>query len=301
VIQLQWMVTQEEYILERVHNSSMEVKKEDEFTHTPEDDVLWWENYHFNGYDPVTKIGFTTYTAVKPAAGVREEIIVVYPGRWIFKSQHALEKNALKSGSLKMEPVELLKKWNIFIHDTFEKGNSNVKDVTLDITFESDIPPHGYSTNRGDRYEQPGSLHGEITIGDASIPFSGKGIRDHSWEFRHIPSWGEWYGLMGYFGDGFLTSAYMDAKGKKMCQGWVRTDTYSNIVDMDIDCEFTKDILERCSMVIKTDTDKLELMSQLISYVHVPLGGEQKGATVIESLVQLNENGYGFLWYGNAG
>lgn len=279
----------------------MEVKKEDEYTHPPKDGVLWWENYHFNGYDPETKVGFTTYTAVKPAKNVREEIIVVYPGEWVYRNQHKLKENPLKSGSLKMEPVTPLKTWNIFIQETFKKKSlSDTKEnIQLDLTFESDITPYGYSTNRGDRYEQPGSLSGEITIGGKSVPFSGKGIRDHSWEIRHIPSWGEWYGLMGYFGTGFLTGAYMDAQGKKMCQGWVKTDTYSKIVDMDINCKFSKDIAERCAMVITTDTDKLKFMSQLISYVYVPMGKEQKGAQVIESLVQLDENGYGFLWYGH--
>jgi hypothetical protein len=55
-----------------------DIAPEDEYQHTPVEDPLWWENYHFNGYDPVTKIGITTYTAIKPFSSAREEIIVIH-------------------------------------------------------------------------------------------------------------------------------------------------------------------------------------------------------------------------------
>lgn len=279
------------------------ITPEDEYQHPPQENPLWWENYYFNGYDPVKKIGITTYVGIKPVLGVREEIIIVYAGDpLLFRNEKELEKNALTSGSLQMEPVELLKKWRIYMKDSFQKTKdsplSDSEEVEFDLLFESDIPPFGYSTNRGTRYEQPGILRGRIFIGGNTVGFHGRGIRDHSWEIRFVPSWGEWYGLMGCLPFGFVTCAYMDIKGSKLCQGWVRTDTYSEIQGIQVDPVFSGDILKECRITMDTVETTLEIDSHVISFVSLSMGEEQGRSDVRETLVHLDENGHGFLWYG---
>ncbi|MBU7011955.1 MAG: hypothetical protein HXS46_14825 [Theionarchaea archaeon] len=283
--------------------NQIEVRKEDEYQHTPIDDPLFWENYHFNAFDPVHNIGITTYTAIKPGPAMREEIIAVYPEPFFFCNQTPLQKDVLKSGSLRMEPVEPLKKWNISMNDAFQTVKNdilsdNVKEIEFDLLFESDIPPFGYSTHRGDRYEQPGSLKGNITIEGRTLQFNGRGIRDHSWEIRFVPDWGEWYGLMGCFESGFLTCAYMDMGGQNVCQGWMRTDHYTEIKAVGLHPVFSGNLLKKCHIDIETAERTLELNTQLISYVLLSMGEEQERSKVTETLVTFDEGGHGFLWYG---
>jgi hypothetical protein len=282
----------------------MDVNEKDEYMHEPLRDPLWWENYHFNGYDPASGIGITVYTAMKPNTDMREEIIVIYSGNpLIFRNENSLGENALKSGSLKMECVQPLRKWEMCMKDSFERTeNGSLADtfceVECHLLFESDIPPYGYSTTRGNRYEQPGRLRGTMTIDGASVDFHGKGIRDHSWEIRFLPSWGKWYALMGWFKSGALTCAFMDVGGQTYSQGWVRTDTYADIQSIRIHPMTSGDIVKKAHIEVETSGTVRELDTTLLSYVLIPMREEQKRREAVETLVTLDEEGHGFLWYG---
>ena len=275
---------------------------EDEYAHTSQPHPHWWENYHFNGYDPVEKVGITTYTAIKPLLGVREEIITVYSDNPLFfRDEKKLQENVLTSGSLKMEPLELLRKWKICMKDRFFRTEDGVlshkEDVEFNLHFEADMPAYGFRTERGDRYEQPGSLKGEIHLDGSVITFNGKGIRDHSWEIRYIPSWGEWYALMGYMNPGFVSCAYICAGGKTFCQGWIGRNTYSDILNIQVNPVFSKDIPKECHILVETADETLRIDSHLISFVNIPMG-EKKGETKVrEMLVNIEGGGYGLLWY----
>lgn len=277
---------------------------EDEYPHKYQSDPHWWENYHFNGYDPVEKVGITTYTAIKPFLGVREEIITVYSGNPLFyQDEKKLEENVLVSGSLKMEPLELLEKWRIRMKNSFlrtEEGvpSSKGEDVEFDLQFEADMMPCRFRTERGDRYEQPGSLIGEIHINGSTVDFKGKGIRDHSWETRYIPDWGQWYALMGYLNPGFLSCAFISMGEKTFCQGWVGTDRYYSVLNIKVNPLFSTDILKECHIVVETAEETLEINSYLVSFVNIPMGENQGKSKVRETLVNLDGGGYGLLWYG---
>lgn len=281
------------------------IAPEDEYSHRHQPDPHWWENYHFNGYDAVKKLGFTTYTGIKPLLGVREEIVTIYSDNPLFyRNEQVLGGNPLTSGSLKMEPVELLGKWRIFMKDSFSRTENgiplaNKENVEFNLHFEADMPPYGFRTERGDRYEQPGSLRGEIRINNRVMTFEGKGIRDHSWEVRHIPSWGEWYALMGYLNPGFVSCAFVTAGGKVYCHGWVGREIYDDIQNVRVDPEFLEDVLKECRIEIETVEETLTIDSRLVSFVNIPMGENQGERTVRETLVTLKGGGFGFLWYGN--
>lgn len=288
----------------------MKVKTEDEFLHfSHPDDPLWWENYHFNGYDSINKVGIGIYVGIKPVLGLKEELVTLHSENpFFFRDQKKLEGELpLVNGSLKIEPLKLLKKWRICIRDSFqriENGNlsNDTKEVEIDLCFNPNASAHGFSTNRGDRYEQPGFLEGEVAIGDKFIHLRGNGIRDHSWEIRNVLGWGEWYWFMGGFKSGDVMSfTYMRVGDSKFCHGWLRTNQYHEIRDIHLDPKFSGGVLKECLMEIETARERLEMSSQPMSFVLIPLGEEFGKSTqkVTETLVRLNRSeGYGFMWYG---
>jgi len=284
----------------------MQVKTEDEYQHLPpSDNPLWWENYQFNGYDPVGRIGVSIYTAIKPVLEFKEDYVIIHKETPLFfRDQKELEKDVLKSGALKMEPLQLLKKWRVRAKDSFQRTKDGhpseaLEDVEFDLRFESNIPPHGFSTHRGDRYEQPGVLKGKIRLGEKTMDFEGRGIRDHSWEIRNVPSWEEWYWHMGCFESGEAVSfTYMKVSGEVLYHGWIRAGKYHRIRSILVNPIFSSDVLNKCHMRIETSKERLDINSQLISYVSIPTG-EQAKSKVMETLVGLDGGrGYGFLWYG---
>jgi hypothetical protein len=286
----------------------MEVKAEDEYLHFPaSDNPLWWENYQFNGYDPVRRIGISIYTAIKPVLGFKEDYIIIHkrPPLFFRKQRKLSSGNTLELGSLKMESLQILRKWRIRAKDFFqrtENGNpSNItEDVKFDLCFDSDKSPYGFTTERGDRYEQPGLLKGEIGIGEKVVDFEGRGIRDHSWEIRNILGWGEWFWHMGCFESGeALSFTYMKNCGQSVFHGWRRTDNYCEIRNIQLDPTFSGAVLKECHMEIETSRDRIEVNSKLISFVSIPIKEDLSKRRVIETLVELDKGkGYGFLWYG---
>jgi hypothetical protein len=285
----------------------MKVKAEVEFQHLPpQGDPLWREGYHFNGYDAERKIGFSMSVGIWPVPGFKEEIVALYGEEpLLFADKRGLDKEDLTMGSIKLHPLEPLKKWKIQINSSFQKTKNGTplnicEEAELDLWFASDVLPYTYSTERGNRYEQPGFLKGKIRIGEKFMEFNGRGIRDHSWETRNIKNWGEWYGLMTYLQSGeALTFALFDHGDRVLCSGWLKTDNYYDIHDIQIDPVFSGDILRECHIIVKTSKKRLELTSHLISFVELFKKGEQESGKVVEALVQLGENqGYGFMWYG---
>jgi len=279
----------------------------DEFQHKPvQSSPLWWENYHFNGYDSENNIGISLYTAIKPILKTKEDIVIIHTNpQVIYQCRYPLgEDNILTTGNLKMEPLVLLEKWRIHIAETFEIFETGTptglpRDVAVDLFFEAETPPYGFTTGRGKRYEQIGRLHGEISLDGESIQFGSEGMRDHSWELRNIPSWGEWYWLMGRLTTGDTISFICAVNEHSSCDGWCNHEGIKKIRRVEVDPIFSSGKLEKCHAEIMTDTHTFKILIRPISSVSVTLGEEQKRVQGTESLVSLNDgDGYGFFWYG---
>lgn len=279
----------------------------DEFQHEPaHDNPLWWENYHFNGYDPENRIGISLYTAIKPILNTKEDIIIIHMNPpIIYQCRYPLRvDDALTAGNLKMEPLILLEKWKIHIADIFEVYENGISagspiDVSVDLFFEAATSPYGFTTRRGKRYEQTGMMYGEINLADESILFNGKGMRDHSWELRNIPSWGEWYWLMGQLASDETVSFICTMNEHSHCDGWYDHKGIEKIQHVEMNPIFSSGKLEKCQARIMTDSYTCKILIQPLSSVSVTLGEEQKKFQGIESLVSLNNGeGYGFFWYG---
>lgn len=282
----------------------IKISPEDDYEHPPSEDPLWREGYYFNGYDPENKIGISVKMEIRPVLGIRQELVSIQgESPLLFLNARKLETtNALLSGSLKGEPVIPLKKWKIEMEDTFQKvvngtPTATAKDVEFNLLFESDIPPCGYTTKEGIRYEQPGFLKGEITIDNDVVPFTGKGLRDHSWGMRDVTIWGEFYMLMGWFNMTPLSFAYMLIDDTLSIVGWLKADDYYEIQTIHIDPYYSGDIIQECTMKVETDKDSLEMKSQLISFFS--FSREERGRKIktTEMLVEF-DSGYAFFWHG---
>jgi len=281
----------------------------DEFQHHPDHhSPLWWENYHFNGYDLEHSMGISLYTAIKPVLKSKEDIIIIHSHpQLILQRQYSLRAHDIFStGALKMEPLVLMKQWNIHIANTFacyKEGISTgiTQEVSADLFFETESEPYGFTTRRGTRYEQVGILQGEIYLNDEVIQFNGKGMRDHSWELRNISSWGEWYWLMGRLTSddtvSFICSKHND---QSVSDGWMDRHGIQKIQHVELTSTFSSGKLERCHAHLITDSESFDILIRPISTVTVTLGKEQKRIQGRESLVTINNGeGYGFLWYGS--
>jgi len=294
----------------------MEMKAEDEYLHPPLlNDPLWMESYHFNGYDPANKMGITIYRGIKSVLRFKVEIVTLYAGNpLLFRNPEEFEsEDTLNVGSLKMEPLQPLKKWRIQMNDSFQKienGNpsNTFREVKFDLYFDSNTSIYAFSTHRGNRYEQPGLLKGRMKIGEKTIDFEGRGIRDHSWEIRNVPNWGEYYWLMGCFGSGEAVSfSYMRVDSNPMCHGWLKTDKYNEVRNVQVSPRFSGEFLKRCKINVETSKKELELSLQVISFLPIPkelmthgsLPTEERKRKSVENLIELDGGkGYGIMWYG---
>lgn len=295
----------------------MHVCAQDEYLHHPpsSQDPLWVESYAFNGYDPVSELGIVIYVGIKPSLRTKLETVALYSRNPLFLQnlEYFRKEDVFESGCVKIEPLLPLKKWRIQVNDSFHKTkngclSNGTKRANLDLYFDSVTPLYRFSTNRGNRYEQPGFLRGQVRIGEDVVDFEGRGIRDHSWEIRNVPAWGTFYWLMGCFESGEAVSfTFMNVGSDSLCHGWLKTDVYHEIRSIEINPKVHRDILRKCQAIIKTDERELELNLQILSFLSIPseliffasLPTEQKESKIVENLVELNEGkGHGFMWHG---
>lgn len=286
----------------------MEVRAEDEFQHPPPGDPRWREGYHFNGYDPALHLGLSISVGIRPLVGFREEVVIVHlPDPLLFLNLRPLAgDDALRLGSLQLEPVVPLEQWDIHLADSLQEMKDGdltgvSRQVAFDLHFASNLPPYGYATGRGARYEQPGCLTGEIRFGERTLVLEGRGIRDHSWEIREMLRWDALYSLMGWFESGeALDFTHIRSGGQTSCEGWHKTDHYDHVSDVRIEPLFSEDILQVCHVHVQTSTGHvLEVSAQVLSFACIPLGGPGQGK-LAETIVQLRlgqSHGHGFLWY----
>lgn len=278
------------------------ITPQDEYQHNPLSDPLWREGYHFNGYDTETRVGVSISIGIRPPLKIVEEFITVQGDNPLLFLKMKKSVQNLSQLDVTMKPLEPLKKWNIYMKDSFKKikdgtPSNATEDVEFDLCFESDMPVCGYSIEEETRYEQPGLLKGKVTLGNDCIEISGKGIRDHSWGIRDMNRWGEWYGLMGWIGDGsFLNLAYFKRDDTFFCFGWLKEDVYYDVHRIQIYPRFSGGVLKECVVDVETSKKLLTLKSEAISFVLIPLE-EKGGATYMEELVRL-DGGYAFIGYG---
>ncbi|MBU7023857.1 MAG: hypothetical protein HXS40_06785 [Theionarchaea archaeon] len=278
------------------------VSPQDEYPHASPGNPQWREGYHFNAYDTGNRMALSISIGIRPATGIREEVVTLHKEiPLVYVSMSKLRENPLASGRFDMEPVELLKSWSIRLNGSFLSAPEGAPSrplhkVKLGLHFESGEPVFGYSTERGTRYEQPGSLMGEIHLENENITFQGRGIRDHSWEARDMSSWEEWYSLMSCCPDCALVFNYLKSGGTVAWSGWLKRDDYSLLKTVNVAPTFSSGVLTQCRTSVGTEKEQMTLESTVLSHVSLSMG-TTAGSAVEETVVQVN-GGHGFLWYG---
>lgn len=277
----------------------------DEFPHSPGPHPRWREGYHFNAYDARRTVGISISAGIRPALDVKEEVVFLHlASPMVFLNGQRLGgEDGLQVGDVHMEIVTPLQQWRIWGQAPFRRAEeSEEEEVAFDLLFTSDGTPHGYTTPRGERYEQPGRLQGHLVVGERKLALDGPGVRDHSWEVRDLSGWREWYSMMARFETGSgLSFTWARLDEGPVHDGWWWAQSFQGIEHVVIDAARAGDELEACHVQLDMPAGVLEVKAIPISQIRIPLGPGQGHLT--ETLVRLQkgrERGFGFLWYGGS-
>ena len=101
--------------------------------------------------------------------------------------------------------------------------------------------------------------------------------------------------VMGWYRSYPLSFALMEGDTISIV-GWLKTDDYHQINNIEIDPKYAGNIIEECIMKIETSQTLLEMKSRLLSFFSFSREERGKKITVTETLVEL-DNGYAFFWY----
>ena len=256
----------------------MNIRKKDEFAHTPSDHPLWRESHYFNFYDKKQDVGGFTAIGVMPNKGMVEAgMVIVRDNKLIYAYpfEGTLEGgwDDLCFGGLSYKPIKPMSSWNIALED---------EDVKIDLTFKKMNPIFDYGEGSevltkyiGTRhYEHSGKVKGTIAIGDEVINFSGFGERDHSWGIRDWHGCESWVWFSAQFGRELAFNGwYGVVKGKKYIRGYVfdGKDNYS-IDDIEIQTNFEEDKKTQKSMRFElTDSEKRTYSVDAEALIVIPI------------------------------
>jgi hypothetical protein len=194
----------------------------DEWLHAPPDDVpeRWQENMFIVAWDLDHGNGVLIHTKRWPAKGDHEaHVVVMVDGEASSAILH--HQTVTSSGSappiddeipeLVAEPEQPWSRWRVRAeidgaagpgpYGFFAHAPSGPTKGVIDIVLDSDLPPadfdqalaiwaeqlakrDGQFNSAQHHYEQGGSWHGELRVGDRSVRAAGLFVRDHSWGVR---------------------------------------------------------------------------------------------------------------------
>ena len=105
----------------------------------------------------------------------------------------------------------------------------------------ANVPGHSSETYDASRFEQPIAASGTLRFGDETIPFVGRGERDHSWGPR---LWNlEWTFLAVSAADVRLQCAEVVVGGGRIGVGYLHADSMSSLSEVTFDLELHHDRL----------------------------------------------------------
>lgn len=275
---------------------SLTITAQDEYLHTPQDDPYWWENFYFVGYDTQNQLGISLATSIKPVMGLRHATVTLHthntPPLYLW-NEVKLEEDAYKTGSLKMDVIEPLKKWHLSLKDTFTYQTNTTPSteiVQLEFDIADDAPPHGYKTPRGCRYELPCTLKGTLKVGNTTYQFNSKGHRDHSWEIRKMVDFEKTYFMMGRFKSGAAISfIYAMVNKQEMCRGWFYDGQYHPINQVTCNPQFLDTPSETWHIKTSVPSKNLTFNTKLISKALSGLSKDEAYAGIIETWVSVED------------
>jgi len=206
----------------------------DEAFHAPGPQEQWSDSHYLGGADARSELAFYARIGARPNEGVVEGAL----GIWLPPTRPGLPPRFLLAFARDPAPADLpgapiaagaltftcdapLEQWTIAIdgearlfaraEDLSEHPEAHQKlHVSGTLSFSGWVPPFEFESGltsavAGRHYEQPGSITGELVVGDERLRVDGAGLRDHSWGVRNwqgVPHW-RWMGML-VDGDHFL-------------------------------------------------------------------------------------------------
>jgi hypothetical protein len=194
----------------------MSLRPSDEGPHAPPEGAPggWQENFFFICWDPAGGHGLLLHLQRVPASGLQEaQLAVSVGGRLASASLVAPFASQATPPGLAMEATVPFREWKLEVEGRGHSGPGPLGflatrpggdvPIAAELTLESVLEVADFATGleavvaqmRSDttgpqmgsqaHYEQGGTWHGRLRIGDDTIETAGLFVRDHSWGVRH--------------------------------------------------------------------------------------------------------------------
>jgi hypothetical protein len=307
------------------------VEPNDEDFHAVGADPTWSESYYFYFFDQTREIGGYTRLGFRPHDGWRDALHMLFLegsriGFCYEREAHRATDRNVKVGGTQLSMREPFKQWRL----DFEGDSQDCPDgrvlatprkersagwcdstrarVALDY---SGLAPPFYTerAGAGGHFEQPGSVRGEIRLGEELWPFEGLGIRDKSWGPRpwtnqtgasdrdELPDspfgqgkgwrvYGIW--LTAVFGSGlaFAVTASPTPEGGLRSQGYLVTEgrNYAlRAIDVHTDYASAGLFHERCSFEAHFEEDHILRATGVVLNSGPSKIPHERGATIVNA------------------
>lgn len=254
----------------------IQLKPEDEYTHTPDAAQNYNESMYLNMFDHEQKVGGWFRLGNRPNEGYAEMSVCLYlpDGRvgFMFARPGIDNNDAMNAGGLSIEVVEPFKRLRVtyegkilVLDKPFDMANPSqafkdhpLHDCKVELDYEGVSPMFGGQTVKEDgseleidpeksfakaHYEQHVSATGFFEVGGERYDVSGLGLRDKSWGPRHWQAinWYRWLPLNFTRDFAMQITVITDEEGNERHGGMVLKDgAYEDIVDVAIETKWDK-------------------------------------------------------------
>ena len=245
-------------------NDDSGIRPEDDRHHPFDPSVEWWnESWFWDWFDEAGRVAGHCRIGLHPVQKRAWVWLFLYrDGEWI-----ALEEPRLPLSRVDLEPLSY-DGWGLrFRWDTLEplrRGRLEIEGfgrvvsgprtglvlpvgAALEIRAtgpvhslgRANVPGHSSETYDASRFEQPISAYGTLRFGDETLPFVGRGERDHSWGPR---LWNlEWTFMAASAADVRMQCAEVRVAGGRIGVGYLHGEAMSSLSDVTFDLRFHDD------------------------------------------------------------
>ena len=287
---------------------------DDDYTHPLGPEPNFNESMYFNFFDPDRQIGGFVRLGNRANEGRAEMTVCLFmpDGRVLFNFKRAPIENNEKfdAGGLQfqvLEPTERLRTVYVGRASMLDDARSMADpsrafresprcDLTINLEHFAAGPMYGGAKDREEskrdaekqfgkaHYEQHMAVRGEILLDGNSLPFSGFGLRDHSWGPRHWQALHAYEWLTMNFGPHFgamISVIQREAGGEARRGGVLIRDGQMDLIrDVQIEIEYEGNGLYHRSLQVQIETtsgEKLEIDGEVKGFI--PLRNRRDGQT----------------------
>ena len=295
------------------------ITAEDDYTHPLGPEENFNESVYFNFFDPVQNRGGFVRIGNRANEGYAEMTVIVWnpdgSAYFNYAKPEISNNDGWDAGGLKVDiikPAEQVRttfQGKVLymqnpkdMHDPGKAFKNNPRaPLHIDLEHTAVGPLYGHVGEPGDgnnfaraHTEQHMRVSGTITLGEeAPVPFSGWGLRDHSWGPRYWQATPSYRWITGNFGDdlGMIITTNGDGEGKGL---FVEGDQLVKIDKAVIQTEYETGTNYHTSLVANLDLeDGRQRVVEGVVRGYIPLRNRRAGANthVGEGMTQYTLDG----------